>query len=220
MATPIISGNLNKKKFRHGEVRDSDGKIFYSYLNVKLKSGKISKREIWIKEKSFKKIKQNKKKYIKENKEKISKLNQKKYIRNREKILKTCAAYRKKPDFKEKYNQYIRKRRKNDTMFYITSIMRGRIRSAIKKSKSSKCSKTIDLIGCSFKFLKQHIESQFKEGMSWENRKSFHIDHIRPLSSFDLTDPEQQKAACHWTNLQPLTPEENLRKAAKYEFTS
>ena len=216
----IIDSKLSKKTFRYGDVRDSDGRIFFSYSNVKLKNGTQVKREIWVNKNSFEKIKQNRKKHRDENKEKFSKISKKKYIKNREKILATCAAYRRRPDFKEKYNQYIRKRRKNDTMFYITSIMRGRIRNAIKRSKSSKCSKTIDLIGCSFKFLKQHIESQFKDGMSWENRKSFHIDHIRPLSSFDLTDPEQQKAACHWTNLQPLTPEENLRKAAKYEFGS
>jgi len=216
MAT--IESKLNQKTFRYGDVRNSDGRIFFSYSNVKLKNGTPVRREIWINKDSFEKIKQYGKKYREKNKEKISKRNQEKYIKNKEKILETSSAYRKRPDFKEKYNQYIRKRRKNDTMFYITSIMRGRIRNAIKRSKSSKCSKTIDLIGCSFKFLKQHIESQFKEGMSWENRKSFHIDHIRPLSSFDLNDPEQQKAACHWTNLQPLTPEENLKKAAKYEF--
>jgi hypothetical protein len=216
MAT--IEAKSNKNIFHHGDIRESDGRIFLCYSNVKLKNGTPVRREAWVNKNYFEKRKQNGKKYREKNKKKISKRNQKKYIENKEKILKACAAYRKRPDFKEKYNQYIRKRRKNDTMFYITGIMRGRIRTAIKRSNSKKCSKTLDLIGCSFKFLKQHIESQFKEGMSWENRKSFHIDHVRPLSSFDLTDPEQQKAACHWTNLQPLTPEENLRKAAKYEF--
>jgi hypothetical protein len=52
--------------------------------------------------------------------------------------------------------------------------------------------------------------------MAWNKPKSFHIDHIRPLCSFDLSNPEQLRAACHWTNLQPLYPHENIAKAGKF----
>lgn len=64
--------------------------------------------------------------------------------------------------------------------------------------------------------LKQHLEKLFQPGMTWENwsRDGWHIDHIVPLSSFDLTDREQFLKACHFSNLQPLWAKENLSKAA------
>jgi len=59
---------------------------------------------------------------------------------------------------------------------------------------------------CSIDFLKNYLESKFTKGMTWENRGLYgwHIDHIIPCSSFDLSDPEQQKKCFHYTNLQPL----------------
>jgi len=74
------------------------------------------------------------------------------------------------------------------------------------------------LTGCSFQELTSHIESQFTEGMSWDNYGFYgwHIDHIRPCVSFDLTDPEQQKACFHYSNLQPLWAKDNLVKGGKF----
>ncbi len=60
-----------------------------------------------------------------------------------------------------------------------------------------------------------HIESKFVDGMSWENRSQWHIDHIRPCANFDLTDIEQQKICFHWSNLQPLWAKDNLRKGKR-----
>ena len=64
-----------------------------------------------------------------------------------------------------------------------------------------------------------HIESQFKEGMSWKNHgiHGWHIDHIRPISSFNFescNDPEFKEC---WAleNLQPLWAKENLSKSNK-----
>ena len=73
------------------------------------------------------------------------------------------------------------------------------------------------LIGCSAIELKEHIEKRFKDGMNWDAylRSLIHIDHIRPCASFDLSDPEQQKACFHYTNLQPLWAKDNLKKGAK-----
>ena len=73
------------------------------------------------------------------------------------------------------------------------------------------------LDGQFWKELKEHLEKQFKEGMSWENYGFYgwHIDHILPLSSFDLTKAEEQKKAFHYTNLQPLSAKENLQKYSK-----
>ena len=60
------------------------------------------------------------------------------------------------------------------------------------------------------------LESKFRDGMTWENYGPFwHVDHIRPWASFDLSDPSQQKLCFHWTNLQPLLATENLAKGVK-----
>ena len=72
-----------------------------------------------------------------------------------------------------------------------------------------------NILGCSLDQLKMHLEDQFQEGMSWDNYGLYgwHIDHIYPLASFDLFDPEQLKAAGHYSNLQPLWAEDNLKKS-------
>jgi hypothetical protein len=76
--------------------------------------------------------------------------------------------------------------------------------------------KTFDLLGCNISEAKEHLEKQFKEGMIWENHGThgWHIDHIIPCASFDLTYPEQQKKCFHYTNLQPLWAKENMSKGS------
>lgn len=96
--------------------------------------------------------------------------------------------------------------------FKLTRILRKRVLLAVKKFKKSR--KTLELVGCDVAFLRAYLESMFKDGMSWKNHtlKGWHIDHIKPCSSFDLSDPEQQKLCFHYTNLQPLWWWENLSK--------
>jgi hypothetical protein len=72
-------------------------------------------------------------------------------------------------------------------------------------------------LGCTIEQFRRYIESLWLPGMTWETygRNGWHFDHIVPLSSFDLTDPEQFKKACHYTNLQPLWAADNIRKSNK-----
>lgn len=91
-------------------------------------------------------------------------------------------------------------------------VLRGRFAAAFRKGKRSHS--LANLIGCSWEELVAHIEAQFKPGMTWDNhgRHTWHIDHITPLMAFDLTDPEQQLRAFHYTNLRPLAASENWAK--------
>ncbi len=84
--------------------------------------------------------------------------------------------------------------------------LRKRLRSAIKFGSH------VQNLGCSIEELKSYLESKFQPGMSWENREKWHIDHILPLSKFDLSDPEQLRKACHYSNLQPLWAFDNMSK--------
>ena len=85
--------------------------------------------------------------------------------------------------------------------------LRGFVR--VKKGKSSA------FFGCTPEFLRKHIEQQFKLGMTWENYGAWHIDHIKPCASFDLTKPEERRACFHWSNLSPLWAADNIAKGAK-----
>ena len=96
--------------------------------------------------------------------------------------------------------------------------MRNRIYMALRnvvKGRATKAAKTDELLGCSRHEFMQHLETLFLPGMSWDNRAKWHIDHIRPCASFDLTDPAQQRLCFHYTNLQPLWAADNLRKGAR-----
>lgn len=94
-----------------------------------------------------------------------------------------------------------------NTRTRLTLALRGRIKSG----------RTFELLGCTLSELRAHLEKQFRPGMTWENYGPvWHADHIRPCASFDLADPEQQKICFHFSNLQPLFKEENLKKGAKY----
>ena len=107
-------------------------------------------------------------------------------------------------------NNYDKKKRKTNINFKILCNLRSRISNALKRNNKSKT--TMKLIGCSVKQLKQHLEKQFKVGMTWNNYGKWHVDHIRPCASFDLSKPKEQYKCFHYTNLQPLWAKENLEK--------
>lgn len=112
------------------------------------------------------------------------------------------------------YNtNYQRERYNKDSIYKIKNNLRSRFKMALKSTRGGSAIRDLD---CSIPELKQWLEQQFKEGMTWGNHGEWHIDHIIPMSKFDLSDPKQVKKACHWFNLQPLWAEENLKKSDKY----
>ena len=135
---------------------------------------------------------------------------------NREKDRAAKRKHKKKYTLSGKYAAYQRNRYHTDHKYRLSNLLRKRLQGALKAQGVIKTTATLKLCGCTLDKLKQHLESQFTEGMSWE-KKNFHIDHIRPVCSFDLSDVEEQKKCFHYTNLQPLWPIDNIKKGAKYD---
>ena len=124
--------------------------------------------------------------------------------------------YYKTPEGKEYRKKYLESK-KEDTDFMLKKNLRDRIREAVKNQYSEKAYKSMELLGCTIQELREHLESQFTEGMTWDNmgRGGWHIDHIIPCAFFDLTKPSHQKVCFNWQNLQPLWEKDNCAKGDK-----
>jgi len=125
-----------------------------------------------------------------------------------------CSEYQK--NRRDVINARERERRRQEPNFKMARNLRCRL-SRILNGKVKHGSSIGDL-GCDINHLKVYIESLFELGMSWDNYGEWHLDHIIPLSSFDLTIREQFLKAVHYTNLQPLWAKENIAKGAKLEW--
>lgn len=110
----------------------------------------------------------------------------------------------------EYHTLYCKERYANDPEYRLVVNYRTRLNNALNGNWKS--GSTINLLGCSAAECLDYLEKKFKEGMTRENHGEWHVDHIRPCADFDLTDPAQQKICFHYTNLQPLWAEDNLKK--------
>jgi len=150
------------------------------------------------------------------------------YKENIDDILKRNKKYREdNPDLikRERINyQPIKTKRhlerlETDINYKITNRLRIRLNDVVRNNR--KAGSAVKDLGCDVVYLKNYLEVLFcvdpktNKIMSWENYGEWHIDHIIPLASFDLTDREQFLKACHYTNLQPLWAEDNLKKGSK-----
>jgi hypothetical protein len=120
---------------------------------------------------------------------------------------------------REKINEYLRDKYKNDILHKLKANIRNRLNSFLRNKGISKYNSSTYSIGCTYEELIKHIESQFKDGMTWENHQlvgGWHIDHIKELWEFDLRDKKQLLMAQHYTNLQPLWDYENRDKRTFY----
>jgi hypothetical protein len=137
-------------------------------------------------------------------------------------ICKICELERKKiyyQENKEKRYAYERNKYHSDETVRIKKLLRRRFLAALKTQSTEKCKSIIELSGCDLDFFKKWIEYQYKlitntETIDWEDfKQNYHIDHLIPCSSFNLTDIEEQKKCFHWKNIQILTKENNLKKS-------
>jgi len=151
-------------------------------------------------------------------------LRSKKYAsNNRIKRRLSCKKWRERNiEHVREYGRIYNQKKKSNVKFRILKSLRSRVRMALKKNIKSLS--TLFLIGCEVDFLMYYIQCKFKNGMNWDNygrgdngkgMKEWHIDHIRPCSSFDLSKPEEQRKCFHYTNLQPLWAKENQEKGNK-----
>ena len=109
--------------------------------------------------------------------------------------------------------EYSRNRYANDSTYRLMCSLRNRLRQALKGNDKSETTK--NLLGCSVDRLRSYIQSKFTEGMHMGNYGDWHLDHVQPCASFDLSDAKQQRACFHYTNLQPLWAKDNLIKSSK-----
>jgi hypothetical protein len=198
-----IESNKEKLKIKNKIWRETNAekrKAWYEANKEKMKIWRQENKEerkIW-RETNKEKIKQYKKIYNQINQDRVKEYSQ---------------LYRK----KNKKNIYEKEklRLQNNVQFKLKKGLRTRLRTAVKRNYKS--GSAVKDLGCTIDELKTYLESKFQEGMSWDNwtKDGWHIDHIRPLSSFDLTNREELLQAVHYTNLQPLWAKDNLAKKDK-----
>jgi len=128
---------------------------------------------------------------------------------NKEKEYKRIYRENNKDNIREYNRKYEKNRKEYDELFKFKRSVRSLICRSFKYV-GKKSSKTTDMIGCSIEELKKHIESLFLDGMNWDNRHLWHIDHIKPLSTAKTIDDVY--ILNHYTNLRPLWAVDNLNK--------
>ncbi len=154
--------------------------------------------------------------YYDKNKEQIAKYQKEYSIKYRKEHKKEKAILdkkyrdRNKNKLKKYFREYKSIRIKNDINFKLQNYLRTRIWSSLKGLNKSLS--TMFLIGCEIDYLMYHIQEQFTKGMSWDNYGDWHIDHIKPCASFDLSKKSEQLKCFNYKNLQPLWALDNLQK--------
>jgi hypothetical protein len=112
--------------------------------------------------------------------------------------------------------QYRKKRMIVDNHYALKMRVQSLVNQSLRIKSISKKSRTMQIIGCSLDELKLHIEKQFCDGMTWDNRNKWHIDHIVPLAT--ATTEQDVISLNHFSNLRPLWAKDNLAKGAKNHF--
>jgi hypothetical protein len=146
------------------------------------------------------------KKYYQENREQILAHSKVYYQDNKLQILSRDRAYQ--AGNRDKINKRRKNKLKTDVNFRLGMNLRHRVKNSLRSGSA------VRDLGCTIDELRQHLESKFQPGMTWDNYglHGWHIDHIRPLANFSLENREEFLKAAHYTNLQPLWAKDNLVK--------
>lgn len=155
--------------------------------------------------------KKSKKEYYDRNKNRVKEKSSEYYYNNVEKVSNRQKKYRKTEKYKKSRSVYLKNWSKTNKHIITWRQLLYRVLSYIGKTKENK---TIEYLGYSAIDLKIHIENLFEEGMTWQNHGEWHIDHIKPVSSFDIDTEASEINAL--SNLRPLWALDNLSKGNKY----
>ena len=116
---------------------------------------------------------------------------------------------------KDKLKEYYKTKYKTDIQYKLKSDYLHLTARVIRNKKATP--KEMEILGCDYQTLKKHLETKFDKNMNWDNYgvNGWHIDHIIPITSFDLTDMEQVKKCFNYRNTQPLWAKDNREKSDK-----
>jgi hypothetical protein len=145
-----------------------------------------------------------------------------KEYRSRPEVKEMMRQKRNEPATKERTRELaklrLRKYAKESAAYRLARAVRARVHGVLKKRGAAKSQRTYEYVGCSPQQLADSLESRFEPGMTWDNYgTAWHVDHIIPVSVYDLTDATQQRQAFHYTNLQPLWAHANMAKSDTVE---
>jgi hypothetical protein len=205
----VMENDNDEKRLKRNKWRiDNNYNKNYYYLNIE--------KERTRKKENKEKIKETTKRYYANNKEKIAKRTNEYYKKNKEKKSIKGKEYRAKN--REKINarqRVLREKYITNPVYKIRYSLKERVRGFLKLRNLTKRNKTFEMVGITPAELKEYLEKQFKDEMSWDNYglHGWHIDHIIPISSAK-TEEEIYKL-CHYTNLQPLWAIDNIKKGNK-----
>jgi hypothetical protein len=209
---PCSHGHLAERYVTSGKCVDCNSRICRQYREANIERVKAVSAAYRAEHRD--ELLQKKKDYYNANKPARREASKRWYEANREKQLQYLRAWQaaNADYFRQQKTAYYLKRKQSDPQFAVLTRLRRRINHFV--SGDNKSGKTAELIGCSYEAFARHVENQFTDGMSWDNRSEWHIDHIIPCAAFDLSDPEQQRQCFHYSNMRPLWAHENRRKGA------
>lgn len=178
-------------------------KIYYS-------KNKKKKHEYYLKNRKSILKKQGERRIL--NNDSLREYNHKYYLCNKERHISINKKYYEthKNEIRKYKNKWKRERYKKNIEFRLGEILRARLLAAIRNK--SKMGSSVRDLGCSIDDFKNYIQKKFLDGMSWGNHGEWEIDHIRPLSKFNLTKRKEFLKACHFSNMQPLWKVDNQKK--------
>jgi hypothetical protein len=126
--------------------------------------------------------------------------------------------------YKNKYKNNLlilnyEEKRKDDPIYRIIDNLASRANAYLKNKNIERNLTHMQLIGCDAITLKEHFQLTFKDNMNFSNYGEWEIDHIKPISLYNLNEPEQLKECFNYKNLQPLWKKDNRAKYNKYEMS-
>ena len=190
-------------------MRNQDKKKFYNQEYwKKTKDVQAIQNKKW-KSEHPERVKENMREWLAKNKEHKKQKDREYRLNNKDKCKENQRIWKKK--------EYMRLKEEGGEAFHYFRLkdnIKRRIREILGQEKSERC---VYYVGCTLERLKSHLECTFKEGMTWDNYGKWHIDHIFPCVSFDISNDVERRACFHYTNLQALWGDENCRKKDNYD---